>query len=111
MTHDWLSTFVSLGACIETLGVRHASCAGEWIVTMKAMVLRAAAGVAFALAASLPADAQFAYPTIIVPPPPAQNLVMPRPAPKPAAPGKPTEPAPAPTDQRHCYQGQTNICR
>ncbi len=43
---------------------------------MKAQVFAAAAGLATALAASAPADAQFMgnYPVIIVPPPPAQNL-------------------------------------
>jgi hypothetical protein len=81
---------------------------------IEARTLRLAACVALALGAGTPAAAQFMtnYPVIIVPPPPAQNLILPpKPAPKPAQ-AKPSAPdatnAPAPI-QCH-YQGQTKVC-
>ena len=64
-----------------------------------------------ALGATVPARAQFMsnYPVIIVPPP-AQNLVAPRPAPKQTTPDKPkpsaNPPAPPPAP---AYQGRTQI--
>jgi hypothetical protein len=58
---------------------------------VKARILRLGVGAALAVAASPPAQAQFMtgnYPVLIVPPP-AQNLVVPKPkpvqAPKPAS--------------------------
>jgi hypothetical protein len=80
---------------------------------IEARTLRLAACVAFALGAGTPAKAQFMtnYPVIIVPPPPAQNLILPpKPASRPAQ-AKPTPDAtnaPAPI-QCH-YQGQTKVC-
>ena len=71
---------------------------------------RIAGGVALlAFGAPLPACAQFNYPMIIVPPP-AQNYVVPKPAPK-APPEKPKsadKPADAlnPGDVNQCYQGR-----
>jgi len=68
----------------------------------------------FVLCLSAPAQAQFmtSYPVIIVPPP-AQNLVLPKPKPVPRA----AQPAPAsPPDAAtqnlgNChYQGQTRVC-
>jgi len=81
---------------------------------MKAKVLGAAAGLALAVAANTPAEAQFMstpYPVIIVPPPPAQSLVMPKPAAKPAQPAKPapSPDTPAP-DMGKCYQGRAKLC-
>jgi hypothetical protein len=85
---------------------------------MKTKAFRIAGGVALlALGAPLPACAQFFsnYPVIIVPPPPAQNLVMPqKPAPKPA-PAKPSASAPPPDtpngpNATQCYQGRTKVC-
>jgi hypothetical protein len=83
---------------------------------MKTKTFRVAGGVALlAFAAPFPACAQFTYPMIIVPPPPAQNLVMPpKPAPKPA-PAKPNASAPPPDtpnspDVTQCYQGRTKVC-
>ena len=82
---------------------------------MKPRVFCAAAGLAFAVAASAPAEAQFmtSYPAIIVVPPPAQNYVMPKPAPKPT-PAKPITSAPPPDTQApnvsQCYQGRTRVC-
>jgi putative effector of murein hydrolase LrgA (UPF0299 family) len=82
---------------------------------IKAKAVRLAAGLALALGgAAAPAGAQFMYPVIIVPPPPAQNLVLP-PKPKPSAPkpdasvqspDTPNTPAPV-----QCYyQGKTRVC-
>ncbi len=55
---------------------------------MKSKVFGAVAGLALVVAAGAPAQAQFMsnYPALIIIPPPAQNLVMPKPAPKPAKP-------------------------
>ncbi len=67
---------------------------GEPKMTSKIFAL--AAGLAFAVAANAPAKAQFMsspYPVIIVPPPPAQNLILPRPAPRQGEPPKTTVPA------------------
>ena len=74
--------------------------------TMKSWILCLGVGAAIAVIASPPALAQFMtgnYPVIIVPPPPAQNLVVPKP--KPIQPPKPDGLGPS---QLHChYQGQT----
>jgi hypothetical protein len=82
---------------------------------MKTKAFRIAGGVALlAFGAPLPACAQFNYPLIIVPPP-AQNYVLPKPAPKapPAEKPKP-EGNPAdtlnPGDHSQCYQGRTKVC-
>ena len=73
---------------------------GGWgAKTMKAKILVATTGLALAVAASAPAEAQFMsspYPVIIVPPPPAQNLIMPKYPSKPAQPAKPAPPPEAP---------------
>ena len=81
---------------------------------MKARVLGVAAGLALAVATSA-AEAQFMsspYPAIIAVPPPAQNLVLPKPAPKPAQPAKPASPPPdsSPPDLNKCYQGRARVC-
>ncbi len=81
---------------------------------MRAQAFAAAAGLAIAFAASNPADAQFMgnYPVIIVPPPPAQNLVLPKPAPRPAKPSTSAPPPEASAPQVQCrYQGQTRVCQ
>src|SRR5208283_3317081 len=84
---------------------------------VKASVLRlAAASLALAVAAA-PAEAQFMsnYPVINVPPPPAQNFVLP-PKPKPPAPrpdASAQSPATTPNSPEpgQCsYQGRTKIC-
>jgi hypothetical protein len=81
---------------------------------MKTKAFGIAGGVALlAFGAPLPACAQFNYPMIIVPPP-AQNYVVPRPAPKappekPKSADKPAE-APNPGDASQCYQGRTKVC-
>ena len=80
---------------------------------MRAKAFGLAAGFALALGSAAPADAQFFanYPVIIVPPP-AQNLVMPKPAPKPAKPSASAPPSEAPAPEVQChYQGQTRICQ
>jgi hypothetical protein len=69
--------------------------------------------VAFLLATG-PAESQFmsgTYPVIIVPPP-AQNMVMPKPAkPKQTTPQPPPPSDASETPQANChYQGQTRIC-
>jgi hypothetical protein len=77
---------------------------------MKARIVGLAAGLAFALVGTVPAQAQFMtnYPVIIVPPPPAQNLVIPRSMQK-QAPPKPLPANPPPQVQCH-FQGQTRVC-
>ncbi len=81
---------------------------------MKSRILVAAAGFALAVAANAPAKAQFMsspYPVIIVPPPPAQNLVMPKYAPRQDQPAKPASPPEAPPpDLGKCYQGRARLC-
>jgi hypothetical protein len=81
---------------------------------MKSKFLVAAAGLAGAVAANAPAEAQFMsspYPVIIVPPPPAQNWIMPKYPPKPAQPAKPAPPPDAPaSDLGKCYQGRAKVC-
>jgi hypothetical protein len=81
---------------------------------MKSKILGLAAGLALAVATSLPAQAQFMsspYPVIIVPPP-AQKLVVPKPAPKQAEPPKTAAPPPdaPPSGLGNCYQGRTKVC-
>ena len=77
-----------------------------------------AAAVALGFAATSPAQAQFmapgGYPMIIVPPP-AQSVVIPRkPRPAPApAPAPVSQPASDPSAQPQIacrYQGQTRVC-
>jgi hypothetical protein len=85
---------------------------------IKARAFRLAASIALAIGggAAGPAEAQFFsnYPVIIVPPPPAQNLVLP-PRPKPYAP-KPDASAqspdtPNPSNQGQChFEGKTRVC-
>jgi hypothetical protein len=83
---------------------------------MKTNAIRFASGIAlFAFGAPFPAYGQFFsnYPVIIVPPP-AQNYVLPKPAPKsppdkPKPADKPAD-APNPGDVTQCYQGRTKIC-
>ena len=80
---------------------------------MKAKLLGPAA-VALALGANAPASAQYMmapnYPVIVVPPPPAQNLVAPKP-PKPAPkPNPPAEAQSPPSEQSQCYSGRTRVC-
>jgi hypothetical protein len=83
---------------------------------IKARAFRLAASIALAVGAAGPAEAQFFsnYPVIIVPPPPAQNLVLP-PKPKPPAP-KPDASAQSPDTPNtsgpgQCYiQGRTRVC-
>jgi len=76
----------------------------------------AAAGFALAALAAAPANAQFfsgTYPVTVVPPPPAQSIVIPRkPKPQSAQPVAPQPPpAPAEPPQVTCrYQGQTRVC-
>jgi hypothetical protein len=73
---------------------------------MKARILCLGVGAAIAVIASPPALAQFMtgnYPVVVVPPPPAQNLVVLKP--KPVQARKPADSGPS---QLHChYQGQT----
>ena len=86
------------------------------ITAMKNKAFRIAGGVALlAFGAPLPARAQFSYPMIIVPPP-AQNYVAPKLAPKAPPPEKPRpadKPADAsnPGDASQCYQGRTKVCQ
>jgi hypothetical protein len=82
--------------------------------TMKARIVGLAAGLAIAFGVNVPAQAQFMtnYPVIIVPPPPAQNLVIPRSMQKQAPPKPlPASPAPNAPPQVQChFQGQTRVC-
>ena len=61
-----------------------------------------------------PAEAQFmtgAYPVIIVPPPPAQSLVMPKRSTPPAPRAAQPTPDPAPPTQPACLpHGRTVVC-
>ena len=81
---------------------------------MNKKVLGAVVGLAHAVVAGAPAHAQFmsSYPVVIVVPPPAQNLVMPKSAPKPIKPSTsaPTSAA-SPPDLSQCYQGRTRVCQ
>ena len=82
---------------------------------MASKIFALAAGLGFVVAANAPAKGQFMsspYPVIIVPPPPAQNLILPRPAPRQGEPPKTTVPPPdaSPSDRGKCYQGRTKIC-
>jgi hypothetical protein len=72
------------------------------------------ASLALPIVAGAPAQAQFmsSYPVVIVIPPPAQNLVMPKPAPKPIKPSTSAPPSAAsPPDLSQCYQGKTRVCQ
>ena len=83
---------------------------------LHARALLPAAGLALGALAAGPANAQFmsgTYPVIVVPPPPAQSIVIPRkPKPQSAQPVAPQPPpAPAEPPQVTCrYQGQTRVC-
>ena len=83
---------------------------------IKASVFRLAAGLALALGGLAgPAEAQFMtnYPVIIVPPP-AQNLVVPRPSPTTNQLNKqyPASPDSSAPDTSQCtYQGRVKTCR
>jgi hypothetical protein len=82
---------------------------------IEARTLRLAACLVFAFAAGAPAEAQFMtnYPVIIVPPPPAQNLIVPRPSPTTSQLNKQYPPSPdsSPTDANQCtYQGRVKVC-
>ncbi len=77
--------------------------------------LPAVAGLAIACAAASPAQAQFmsgAYPVLVVPPPPAQGMVMPqRPKPKETRPVAPTPSNESAPQQLRChYEGRTRVC-
>ena len=65
-----------------------------------------------ALAASTPASAQFMtnYPVIVVPPPPAQNIVVPKPKPSQAPKPNPPAASSASPEIKCRLQGQTRIC-
>jgi hypothetical protein len=81
---------------------------------METRAFRVAGGAALlALGTAFPACAQFIanYPVIIVPPPPAQNYVLPKLAPK-APPPEKTWSAEAPSgpDVSQCYAGRTKVC-
>ena len=81
---------------------------------MNSKLFGAVAGLALPVVAGAPAHSQFmsSYPVVIVIPPPAQNLVMPKPAPKPIKPSTsaPTSAA-SPPDLSQCYQGRTRVCQ
>jgi hypothetical protein len=78
---------------------------------MRAKVLGSAAGLALALAASAPAEAQL-FPVIAVPPPMAQGIVTAKPL-KPAS-TNPNPPAvaqlPSPEDSQCHLSGRLRIC-
>ena len=82
---------------------------------IKASVFRLAAGLALALGGLAgPAEAQFMtnYPVIIVPPP-AQNLVVPKPSPTTNQLNRQYPPPPdsSATDASQCtYQGRVKVC-
>jgi hypothetical protein len=81
---------------------------------MNSKVFGAVAALALPVVVGAPAHAQFmsSYPVMIVIPPPTQNLVMPKPAPKPIKPSTsaPTSAA-SPPDPSQCYQGRTRVCQ
>jgi hypothetical protein len=79
---------------------------------MKAIVLGAAAGLAYGMAASPAAHAQFAYPPLIELPPPQSYPPPQMPASKPPQPAR-VAPSPqdrSPPELSRCYQGRTKIC-
>lgn len=82
---------------------------------MTTKVFSLAAELALAVGGNDPAQAQYMsspYPVIVVPPPPAQNLVAPKSPPKQAEPPKTSAPPPnsSPPDLGRCYQGRTRVC-
>jgi hypothetical protein len=81
---------------------------------MKTRAFRVAGAVALlVLGTAFPACAQFVgnYPVIIVPPPQAQNYVLPKPAPKAPSPEKSlSAEAPSGPDVSQCYAGKTKVC-
>jgi hypothetical protein len=81
---------------------------------MNSKAFGAVAALALPVVAGAPAHAQFmsGYPVVIVVPPPAQNLVMPKPARKPIKPSTSAPPSAAsPPDLSQCYQGRTRVCQ
>jgi hypothetical protein len=78
--------------------------------------LLAAASVALGFAAAYPARAQFmapGYPAVIVVPPPAQGLALPkRTKPEPAPPSPQAPPADEQSGPNHTctYHGRTRVC-
>jgi hypothetical protein len=81
---------------------------------LNSKVFGAVAGLALPVVAGAPAHSQFmsSYPVVIVIPPPAQNLVMPKPAPKPNKSSTSAPPSAAsPPDLSQCYQGKTRVCQ
>jgi hypothetical protein len=79
---------------------------------MKAIVLGAAAGLAYGMAASPAAHAQFAYPPLIELPPPQPYPAPQKPASKPLQPARVATPPQdrSPPELSRCYQGRTKIC-
>jgi hypothetical protein len=80
---------------------------------IKARVFRLAAGLGLALGAAASAEAQFMtnYPVIIVPPPAAQNLVVPRPSPTTTELNRQYPSSPSLPDTSQCtYQGRVKVC-
>ena len=76
-------------------------------------ILGLAAGAAlFALVATAPAHAQFFsnYPVIVVPPPPAQNYVLPKPKPQAPKPAQAQPPDASPPQIQCQFHGQTRVC-
>jgi hypothetical protein len=81
----------------------------------KAKTLSLAAGLALAVAMNAPSEAQYMsspYPVIIVPPPPAQYPIVPKPTRERARPPKSAAPPPdsSPPNRGNCYHGRTNDC-
>jgi hypothetical protein len=80
---------------------------------MRTRVLGWATAVALVAAAQAPAKAQFMmnYPVIIVPPPPAQTLVVPRQSPTAQQMGRQMPTANPEQPSPNCrQQGQTRVC-
>jgi hypothetical protein len=108
------STVTALNNNQPKQGPPEADAMGKPMITAKIYGLTACLALA-AIWSNTPAQAQFMtnYPVIIVPPPPAQNMVMPRPKPAPRAappvPAAPPSEAAAPEIQCH-LQGQTKVC-
>ena len=79
---------------------------------MKARAFGLAACLALACGAIAPAEAQFAYPVIIVPPPQVQTVIVPKSSPTTTQLNKqyPSSPDTA-TDKDQCtYQGRVKTC-
>jgi hypothetical protein len=78
---------------------------------MKAKAFGLAACLALACGASAPAEAQFAYPVIVVPPPQVQTVIVPK-SPTTTQLNRQYPPSPeSPTDKEQCtYQGRVKTC-